>query len=81
MTLGQLTQSTGQEKIDLRLQKTFNFGERYHLDLFMEGYDVLNTPSFQAPSGVISSPAFLIRTLANNPRQLQWGARFTFKAK
>jgi hypothetical protein len=81
VTVGQLTQSTGQEKIDLRLQKSFNFKERYHLDLFMEGYDILNTPSFLAPSGVISSPAFLIRATANNPRQLQWGARFTFKAK
>ena len=67
--------------MSLRLQKSFNFKERYHLDLFMEGYDILNTPSFLAPSGVISSPAFLIRATANNPRQLQWGARFTFKSE
>jgi len=81
VTMAQMTQSTGQEKIDLRVAKGINFGERYHLDLFMEGYDIFNTPSFLAPSGAISSPAFLIRTTANNPRQMQWGARFTFKTK
>ena len=81
VTLAQLNQSTGAEKIDLRLTKAFNFKERYRLELFMEAYNLLNTPSFLAPSGVISSPSFLQRSAANSPRQMQWGARFNFKAK
>jgi len=81
VTLGQLNQSDGQEKIDLRLTKGFNFTEGYRLELFMEGYDILNTPSFLSPNGVISSPDFLERSAANNPRQLQWGVRFNFNAR
>jgi len=81
VTMAQLSQSTGGKKIDLRLTKGFNFTSRYHLDLFMEAYNLLNTPNFLAPSGVISSPSFLQRSAANTPRQMQWGARFSFKAK
>ena len=47
----------------------------------MEAYNLLNTPSFLAPSGVISSPAFLQYSAANSPRQMQWGARFNFNPK
>ena len=78
VTMAELNQSDGQEKIDVRLTKGFNFKERYRLEMFMEGYDILNTPSFQPPNATISSPDFLERSAANNPRQMQWGARFIF---
>ena len=81
VTLGQLNQSDGQEKIDVRVTKGFDFKGGYRLELFMEGYDILNTPSFKSPNAVISSPDFLERSVANNPRQMQWGARFNFKAR
>ena len=77
---GTATQRDGAKKLDIRVTKAFTFAERYHLELFMEGYDIFNTPNFQAPSGVISSPAFLTKLTASNPRQVQWGARFTFHA-
>lgn len=81
VTMAQLIQSTGAKKLDVRLTKSFTFAERYRLELFMEGYDIFNTPNFLAPSGVISSPAFLTRSTANNPRQVQWGVRFNFKTR
>ena len=81
VTLGQLNQSDGQEKIDVRVTKGFNLKRDYRLELFMEGYDILNTPSFLSPNAVISSPDFLERSSANNPRQMQWGARLNFTAR
>ncbi len=79
VTMGQLTQSDGQERVDLRLTKGFSFHDNYHLALFMEAYNLFNTPSFGPPAGTIASAAFLTRTVAGNPRQMQWGARFNFK--
>jgi hypothetical protein len=46
------------------------------LDLFLEGYNVFNHANYLAPSGVLSSSSFLIRTAALNPRQMQIGLRF-----
>jgi len=80
VTMAQLNQSDGIEKIDVRLTKGFNFKERYRVEAFMEAYDVTNTPTFYSPSGTITSPSFLQRNTANNPRQMQWGARFIFGA-
>lgn len=80
VTLTQLNAGNGIEKMDVRLTKGFNFGERYRAEMFMEAYDITNTPGFQPPNAVISSPDFLQRNTANNPRQMQWGARFIFGA-
>lgn len=80
VTMSDLNQSDGIEKIDVRLAKSFNFKEHYWLELFMEGYNITNTPSFLAPNATISSPDFLKRNTANNPRQVQWGVRFNFGA-
>ena len=81
VTLGQLDQTDGLEKVDVRGTKAFNFGKSYRLELFLEAYNITNTPTFLPPSGVISSPSFLQLSTANSPRQLQFGARFSFKAK
>jgi hypothetical protein len=81
VTLGQLNQGDGQRKIDVRVTKGFGFKHGYRLELFMEGYDIFNTPSFLPPNSVISSPDFLERSAASNPRQMQWGARFNFNAR
>jgi hypothetical protein len=76
VTMAQLTQGDGAEQLDLRLTRGFNIGERFRLDLFMEGYNVFNHANYAAPNGVISSPAFLIRSVALSPRQMQFGLRF-----
>ena len=78
VTMAQLTQSDGDKLLDLRLTRGFRLGERNRLDLFMEGYNVLNHANYGPPNGTLSSPAFLIRTIAGDPRQLQWGVRFLF---
>ncbi|WP_263353159.1 TonB-dependent receptor [Acidicapsa acidisoli] len=80
VTMAELNQHDGIKKIDVRFTKGFNMGERYRLELFWEMYDITNTPSFQAPNATISSPDFLERNTANNPRQMQYGARFIFGA-
>jgi hypothetical protein len=81
VTLAQLNQTDGLESIQVRATKGFNFGYRYRLELFMEAYNLTNTPTFLPPSGVITSPSFLQLATANPPRQMQWGARFNFKLK
>jgi len=76
VTMARLTQGDGAENLDMRLTRGFRLGERMRLDLFAEGYNTFNHANYLAPSGVISSPAFLIRTGALNPRQVQIGLRF-----
>lgn len=76
VTMAQLTQNDGDKLVDLRLSRGFRLGERMRLDLFMEGYNLFNHANYEAPNGTLSSPAFLIRTAARDPRQLQWGVRF-----
>jgi len=79
VTLAQLDQPDGLETVQVRGTKGFNFGDKYRLELFMEAYNLTNTPTFLPPSGVITSPSFLQLSSANPPRQLQYGARFNFK--
>ena len=78
VTMAQLTQPDGDQLLDLRFSKGIPVGERMRADLFLEAYNVLNHANYEAPNAVASSPAFLIRTLARDPRQLQWGVRFRF---
>ena len=76
VTMAQLTQSDGDKLLDLRFTKGVKLGERMRADLFMEAYNVFNHANYEVPNGVASSPAFLIRTVARDGRQLQWGVRF-----
>jgi hypothetical protein len=64
--------------LDLRLTKVFAFSEQHHLELFFEGYNVTNHVTKYGGNPNLISPDFLIRTSALDPRQLQWGARFSF---
>jgi Carboxypeptidase regulatory-like domain len=64
--------------VDLRLTKVIPFSEARRLELFFEGYNVTNHVTKYGGNPNMISPDFLIRTSALDPRQLQWGARFTF---
>ena len=64
--------------LDLRLTKVINFSEHHHLELFFEGYNITNHVTKFGGNLNMISPDFLIRTSALDPRQLQWGTRFTF---
>lgn len=64
--------------------KRFAINERMNFQIRAEGYNVLNHPTFAAPSTTASSPTTatsgfgVISAQANRPRVLQLGARFVF---
>ncbi len=78
ITMDQLTQGNGDKLVDLRLSKSFKLGGSKRADVFLEGYNILNTVNYEAPSGVMTSASFAVRTVARDARQIQWGARFVF---
>lgn len=64
---------------DPSLLKSISFTEKTFLQLRLEAYNVLNRPTFAAPSTTASSSAFgTITATANRFRTLQLGARFVF---
>jgi hypothetical protein len=65
--------------VDLRFNKMIPFGPTRQIELFVEGYNVLNRVNYAGGgNGSIVSPAFLIRNAARDPRQIQLGARVSF---
>jgi outer membrane receptor protein involved in Fe transport len=65
--------------LDLRATKQFSLGGARQIEMFLEGYNVLNRVNYAGGgNGSIISPALLIRNAARDPRQVQLGARFTF---
>ena len=65
--------------LDLRATKEFSLGTGRRIELFLEGYNVLNRVNYAGGgNGSIISPALLVRNAARDPRQVQLGARFTF---
>ena len=69
------------ERIDLRLSKLFEFGERYQIELFAEGFNILDEHSFAVggdQQDVTGDEFGIPDNLVTNPRQYQFGARFRF---
>jgi hypothetical protein len=64
--------------MNLRLTKAFQFKKGKQLELFFEGYNVFNHVTEYGGTTSLVSPSALIHTTALDPRQLQWGTRFTF---
>ena len=65
-------------KLDLRLSKTFRFGEYRRLQLIAEAFNVFNTVNFNSFNGNERSELFMQPTQALNPFQAQFGVRFDF---
>jgi len=63
--------------VDLRLTRTIALGTT-RVELFLETFNTTNFVNYSAYNANMSSAAFLTRTAAQDPRQLQWGARFAF---
>jgi hypothetical protein len=68
--------------LDLRVSRAFAFG-RGHLEMMLEGFNVLNRTNFLNPNttfgtGSTPLPTFGQPTVANDPRQMQLGARWSF---
>ena len=65
--------------LDVRATKAFSLGPGRRIELFLEGYNVLNRVNYAGGgNGSIISPALLIRSAARDARQVQLGARVTF---
>ena len=65
--------------LDLRLTKAFSPMQGKQVEMFLEGYNILNRVNYAGGgNGSIVSPALLIRNAARDPRQVQLGARVTF---
>ena len=64
---------------DLGIYKSFNIGERVHIQLRAEFFNTLNRHFWSNPVTNISSPLFGYVTSVNDtPREGQIGARITF---
>ena len=65
--------------LDLRMTKEFSFTPDKRMELFLEGYNILNRVNYAGGgNGNINSSSLLIRNGARDPRQIQLGARFSF---
>lgn len=69
--------------LDLRLSRRFRFTERVRLEALVEGFNVLNRANLQLPNntfgaGTTPRASFGQPTAAADPRQLQFGLRFSF---
>jgi hypothetical protein len=71
--------------LDARLTKSWPIGRDRRLELLLEGFNITNHVNFRPPFGnppgagvPMNAPAFLVRTTANDARQIQWGVRFAF---
>ena len=64
---------------DQSMLKRFGMGERAYLQIRAEAFNLLNHPTFSAPSTTANSSGFgTITAQANRPRTLQLGARIVF---
>ena len=64
--------------VDLRLNKRVQIG-RTQMEFFAESYNLFNRVNYAGGgNSSIISPAFLVRNAARDPRQVQFGARFSF---
>lgn len=65
--------------IDLRFNKLIPLAASRQIELFVEGYNVMNRVNYAGGgNSSIISPAFLVRNAARDPRQIQLGARVSF---
>jgi len=70
--------------VDLRIAKSIRLGAR-RVEMLIEGFNVTNHVNFRPPLGnpsnagaSINTRTFLIRTVARDARQIQWGLRYLF---
>jgi hypothetical protein len=64
--------------LDLRVTKAFILSERRRIEVFFEGFNLLNYTTKYGGNSSMTAASFLIQTSALDPTKLQWGARFNF---
>lgn len=65
--------------VDARVTRQVRLHGTHRIDLFIEGYNLTNHVNFNPNvTANMNSSAFLARTTAADPRQIQWGLRYAF---
>jgi hypothetical protein len=64
--------------VDLRVSKTFRFGQRASATIFWEMFNTFNWTNFTAYEGLMESPNFGFPTAAGDMRRQQLGFRLDF---
>ena len=64
---------------DVALLKTVKLSEESKLQLRLEAFNLPNTPSFSAPTGLVDVPGGArVTQTANSPRQMQFAVKYLF---
>jgi carboxypeptidase family protein len=77
-TLDRLEVLPPAKNIDLRLTKRFNLNGDRGVELFAEAFNIANFVNAHTPDGNVRLATFNVPTGAQDARQVQWGARYTF---
>jgi hypothetical protein len=64
--------------LDLRVTRSFTITNSQRKELFLEMFNVPNFVDLTGGNNNMNVASFLVRTAARDPRQVQWGARYTF---
>jgi hypothetical protein len=71
--------------LDARLTKTIRMGANCRIELLVEGFNLTNHVNFRPPLGSppqegvsLNTASALVRTVARDARQIQWGLRYAF---
>jgi len=69
----------GVANLDLSLSRSFNFLERFRLQIRAEAFNATNTPQYGRANTTLGSAGFgTVTSTMNNPRNIQLGARLDF---
>jgi hypothetical protein len=77
-TLDQIKVPPPAKNIDVRLTKQLNVGGGRRMELFAEAFNITNFVNVTGQAGNVLLPTFNLPTGAQDARQVQWGARYSF---
>ena len=66
------------KSLDVRLNKVIKLHEERQLQIFLEGFNVLNFVNWSNGTGNMRSSTFLVSRPGGVARQIQWGGRYSF---
>jgi hypothetical protein len=66
------------KNIDIRVTRRLNLTPARHVELFAEAFNITNAVNAHSPGSNIRLDTFNVPTGAQDARQIQWGARYTF---
>lgn len=66
------------QSLDLRLSRTFPLARGVAIEAILEAFNVFDRKNDLVPNNIVTSPTFGQPTAANDPRQIQFGARLSF---